>query len=50
VDRFLSRRAALDRSARQRLAAQIAERIRPTLQASYPQLDDEALLEFLAGN
>ncbi|MDQ6942355.1 MAG: RDD family protein [Candidatus Eremiobacteraeota bacterium] len=50
VDRFLARRAALDRSARQRLAARIAERIRPTLQASYPQLDDEALLEFLAGS
>jgi len=48
VDRFLTRRAALDRSARQRLAARIAERIRPTLQASYAHLDDESLLEFLA--
>jgi uncharacterized RDD family membrane protein YckC len=50
VDRFLARRAALDRSARQQLAARIAERIRPTLRASYAQLDDEALLEFLAGD
>ncbi len=49
VDRFLARRAALDRSARQTLAARIAQRIRPTLNASYPQLDDEELLEFLAG-
>ncbi len=49
VDRFLARRAALDRSARQQLAARIAERIRPTLRASYAHLDDEALLEFLGG-
>lgn len=49
VDRFLARRAALDRSARQRLAARIAERIRPTLAASYAHLDDESLLEFVAG-
>jgi uncharacterized RDD family membrane protein YckC len=49
VDRFLARRATLDRSARQRLAERIAERIRPTLAASYAHLDDEALLEFLAG-
>jgi len=50
VDRFLGRRAALERSARERLAARIAERVRPTLREQYPQLDDEALLEFLAGN
>jgi uncharacterized RDD family membrane protein YckC len=50
VDRFLARRATLDRSARQRLAAQIADRIRPTLAASYAHLDDESLLEFLAGS
>jgi uncharacterized RDD family membrane protein YckC len=50
AERFLARRAALDRSARQRLAARIAERIRPTLREPYPQLDDEALLEFLAGD
>jgi len=49
VERFLVRRAALDRSARHQLAARIAERIRPTLRASYAHLDDEALLEFLAG-
>lgn len=47
VERFLVRRAALDRTARHRLAARIAERIRPTLRASYAHLDDEALLEFL---
>jgi uncharacterized RDD family membrane protein YckC len=50
VDRFLARRAALERSARERLAARIAERVRPTLRVQYPQLDDETLLEFLAGN
>jgi uncharacterized RDD family membrane protein YckC len=49
VDRFLARRATLDRSARQRLAERIAERIRPTLAASYAHLDDETLLEFLSG-
>jgi uncharacterized RDD family membrane protein YckC len=49
VERFLARRAALDRVARDRLAAQIAQRVRPTLRGSYAQLDDEALLEFVAG-
>ena len=49
AERFLARRASLDRTARYRLAARIAERIRPTLSASYAHLDDEALLEFLAG-
>ena len=49
IDRFLARRAALDRSARNGLAARIAERVRPTLRASYAHLDDEELLEFLAG-
>jgi uncharacterized RDD family membrane protein YckC len=49
IDRFLARRATLDRSARQRLAARIAERVRPTLREPYAQLDDEGLLEFLAG-
>jgi uncharacterized RDD family membrane protein YckC len=49
VDRFLARRATLEHAARYRLAARIAERVRPTLSASYPQLDDEALLEFLGG-
>ena len=49
VERFLARRAALDRQARARLAARIAERIRPTLRAPCADLDDEALLELLAG-
>ena len=50
AERFLARRATLERSARQRLAARIAARIRPTLTASYAHLDDESLLEFLAGS
>ncbi|HEV2740442.1 MAG TPA: RDD family protein [Candidatus Elarobacter sp.] len=49
AERFLARRAALDNTARHRLAARIAERIRPTLSASYAHLTDEDLLEFLAG-
>jgi uncharacterized RDD family membrane protein YckC len=47
IERFLARRAGLDRAARARLAAQLAERVRPTLRASYAHLDDESLLEFL---
>ena len=47
IERFLARRGALDRAARARLAAQLAERVRPTLRASYAHLDDESLLEFL---
>jgi len=47
IERFLARRAGLDRTARARLAAQLAERVRPTLRASYAHLDDESLLEFL---
>ncbi|MDP9106059.1 MAG: RDD family protein [Candidatus Eremiobacteraeota bacterium] len=50
AERFIARRATLDRTARYRLATQIAEKIRPTLSASYAHLDDEALLEFLAGS
>ena len=50
AERFLARRATLDRNARHRLAMRIADRIRPTLSNPYPQLDDEALLEFLAGS
>jgi hypothetical protein len=50
AERFLARRATLDRNARHRLAMRIADRIRPTLNTPYPQLDDEALLEFLAGS
>jgi uncharacterized RDD family membrane protein YckC len=49
VERFIARRAALDPAARLRLAARIADRVRPTLRASYGNLDDESLLEFLAG-
>lgn len=49
VERFIARRAALDPAARARLAARIAGHVRPTLRASYANLDDESLLEFLAG-
>jgi uncharacterized RDD family membrane protein YckC len=49
IERFLARRSALDPAARARLATQIAQRVRPTLRAQYANLDDEALLEFLAG-
>ncbi|BDE04762.1 hypothetical protein WPS_00380 [Vulcanimicrobium alpinum] len=48
VERFLARRASLEPHARMRLATQIADRVRPTLAASYANLDDESLLEFLA--
>lgn len=50
IERFLARRPMLDHSARLRLAAQIANRIRPTLRAEYTHLEDEALLEFLVGS
>jgi uncharacterized RDD family membrane protein YckC len=49
IDRFLARRATLDRTARARLAARIAGRVRPTLRARYEHLDDETLLEYLTG-
>jgi uncharacterized RDD family membrane protein YckC len=49
VERFLARRATLDRTARERLAARIAGRVRPTLRANYDHLADETLLEFLTG-
>ena len=49
IQRFLARRSALDRYARARLATRIADRVRPTLVARYDHLDDESLLEFLAG-
>ncbi|GAC1622389.1 MAG: hypothetical protein NVS4B13_12320 [Candidatus Elarobacter sp.] len=49
VERFIARRATLEPSARLRLATRIADRVRPTLRASYGNLGDEALLEFLAG-
>jgi len=47
IERFLQRRAGLDRTARIRLAALLAERVRPTLHDAHPQLSDEALLEFV---
>jgi uncharacterized RDD family membrane protein YckC len=49
IERFLARRTTLERNARWRLAAQIADRVRPTLRARYDHLGDEELLEFLAG-
>ncbi|HEX3469001.1 MAG TPA: RDD family protein [Candidatus Elarobacter sp.] len=49
VERFLARRASLDRGARMQLATRIADRIRPTLRAEYRHLSDEALLEHLGG-
>jgi len=49
VERFLARRATLDGSARERLAARIAAQVRPTLRATYDHLADETLLEFLVG-
>ena len=49
IERFLARRPTLDPSARTRLAARIADHVRPQLRAAYPHLDDESLLEFLAG-
>jgi uncharacterized RDD family membrane protein YckC len=49
VERFLARRTTLDSSARVQLAGRIAGRIRPTLVAQYTNLDDEELLEYLAG-
>ena len=47
AERFLARRDSLEPHARYRLASRIADRIRPTLRASYANLDDESLLEFL---
>lgn len=49
AERFLARRATLEPIARMRLATKLADRIRPTLNASYGNLDDEGLLEFLTG-
>ncbi len=49
IQRFLARRPALETFARARLASRIAEKVRPTLVARYDHLDDETLLEFLAG-
>jgi uncharacterized RDD family membrane protein YckC len=49
IERFLARRTTLDPEARLRLGSRIADRVRPTLRASYAHLDDESLLEFLTG-
>ena len=47
VRRFLDRRESLAPQARAKLAAQIAERVRPRLPADLARLDDESLLERL---
>jgi uncharacterized RDD family membrane protein YckC len=47
VERYLLRRAQLEPGARTTLAAQIADRVRPRLRASFAHLDDDALLEHL---
>jgi len=47
IERFLARRASLEPHARWVLASQIADKVRPTLNASYGGLDDEQLLEWL---
>lgn len=49
VERFLARRASFEPAARARLAGRIAEKLRPALPGEYRRLDDEALLERLAG-
>ncbi|MBV8750581.1 MAG: hypothetical protein JO103_12805, partial [Candidatus Eremiobacteraeota bacterium] len=50
VERFLARAATLDPQARMRVAGQIADHVRPTLTDPRRDLDDEALLEYLAAN
>lgn len=49
IDRFLARRATLDRGARAQLAARIVDHVQPRLRADYGDLTPEALLEVLAG-
>jgi uncharacterized RDD family membrane protein YckC len=49
IERFLARRETLEQRARYDLATRIAQRVRPTLVATYANLDDESLLEFLVG-
>ncbi|MBV8579157.1 MAG: RDD family protein [Candidatus Eremiobacteraeota bacterium] len=48
VERFLARAGSLDPAARMRVAGQIADHVRPTLSDPRRDLDDEALLEYLA--
>jgi uncharacterized RDD family membrane protein YckC len=50
IERFLARRESLEPMARLRLAGRIAEKVRPTLIATYANLDDEGLLEYLVGH
>jgi uncharacterized protein YutE (UPF0331/DUF86 family) len=45
----LARRDQLAPDARISLASRIAAEVRPTLVASYNNIDDESLLEFLSG-
>jgi uncharacterized RDD family membrane protein YckC len=47
IERFLARRGDLEPMARYDLAARIAAKVRPTLHASYGNLDDESFLEWL---
>jgi uncharacterized RDD family membrane protein YckC len=49
IERFLARRATLDPLARMRLASRIADRVRPAVRDANAQLDDERLLEYIAG-
>ena len=49
IERFLARRDQLAPDARISLASRIAAEVRPTLVASYNNIDDESLLEFLSG-
>jgi len=49
IERFLARREQLEPEARMRVATEIAGRVRPTLNAPYRGLGDEALLEWLVG-
>jgi uncharacterized RDD family membrane protein YckC len=47
IERFLLRRSQLESKSRRVLAAQIATRVRPGLQANFDHLGDEELLEHL---
>lgn len=47
IERYVARRAQLETTARRALAAQIAERMRPKLRASFQHLDDDELLAHL---
>ncbi len=47
VERYVARRANIEPGARKRLAAEIAQRVRPCLPAPFEHLDDDALLEHI---